>query len=208
MDLSTMRSRVQGYLGGRTDATATLVDEYINNAYRELTGSFFFDKLEATDTSITTVDGTAAYDVPSALYTVTHVRNTTDDVPLKQMEIDWYDQQDITDNKGEPEYFVEYADQLLIFPTPDDAYALTLRGPKPPTTLTLDADEPVIPEDWHMILVLRSAADLAFYFAMDTRGMTLRNEELAKVAMRTEKRTMRRRATTGQISPARRGHNG
>jgi hypothetical protein len=210
MDLETIRSRVQGYLGNRSDATQTLVDEAINEAYREMAPIFFFDACEMTDTSTATVASTTTVAIPSTMYHITHVKDITNDLVLEQKDITWYEENYNDDDPVEsaPAYFINYGEQLILYPTPDDAYDLRIRGRKYPVALSANSDEPVYPEDWHRIIVLRAAADLAFYFGMSERGKELRNEELSKVSMRQEKRTLRNLDTQGQIVVERRGFRG
>lgn len=72
------------------------------------------------------------------------------------MEVrDWEDYiPDSTLSSGPPEYFVIRPDnQLLVVPTPDQAYTVTYDYYRNNHTLTANDDEPLIPSDFHMAIV-------------------------------------------------------
>jgi hypothetical protein len=53
-----------------------------------------------------------------------------------------------------PYIFTKYGSLLMVFPTPDSAYVLTLRYYKTPVELVNTTDVPEIPVEWQELLVL------------------------------------------------------
>ena len=56
-----------------------------------------------------------------------------------------------------PQYWYFYGEIIKVFPTPNDAYTLTLRYYKKPTELDLDNGVPELPSEFQEILVVGAA---------------------------------------------------
>lgn len=202
MQLSEMRTEVQSYLSNRGDLSDSDTDEMLNRMYRQLAMSFRFYELDQTDTSITTSDGTASYNVPTGARVIISIKITGDTEYILDPEtIEWYEDQDTTsDNKGVPEKFVRYGSNLLLWPTPDDSYSLRVRYRKLPAELSQDSDEPVYPEDWHEVIILLSTSRLAFRFGDEKKGQNLKNEALGLISALQEDPTQDQRQRVGQVA--------
>lgn len=200
MTLDEMRTEVQAILGGRSDATDDIVDDYINAAYKQLAMSFRFYELENTSTSTTTVSGTASYAVPTGCRQTISIVDTTNKNKLEPRDIAWYEQQDTsTDVTGAPEYYVRYGSNYLLWPTPDGAYSLRIRYTALPDTITT-GEEPVYSVEWHRVLVFLAASSLCFRFGLDSKGMNLKNEALGMISALQEDQVQDARMRTSQVS--------
>lgn len=138
-----------------TDADATL---QLNIAYWELLDKFPFREKE-TRTTFVTQAGVRAYNAPSPFEALKHLAikdldsDSDQHTPIDQMGHDVYEQKynESSDNQGQPTHYVREACQILLYPTPDDVYTLTMRY-----WTTLDdlssSQSPQIPQSWHELI--------------------------------------------------------
>lgn len=201
MTFQEMYEEAQSYLADRGDYADADAQDDINRAYRRLCNAFSFYESEDTDASITTADGTASYDTPSDVVSIVSIKITGDtEYTLTPQIMPWYERQDTTDdNKGIPEFYIRHGSKLYLWPTPDDEYSLRIRHEKPPTALAANDDEPVIPEEWHEIIVLQAASRACFRFGMAQRGQELKNEALGMISGLQEQTTKDARYRIGQM---------
>ena len=89
-------------------------------------------------------------------------------------------------SEGYPSYFSIHPDKSLDFyPVPNAIYTVTGEYFKAPTELVLDADIPIIPSQFHMIIVWRA---LMFYAGFDAANekYAMGKSEYTKLLMRLE----------------------
>jgi hypothetical protein len=83
--------------------------------------------------------------------------NTTSEqhIPLDQMGHDVYEQKynEADDQEGKPTHYVREGCMMVLFPTPDDVYTLTMRYWTTLDDLS-DTQNPNIPQSWHEIIYL------------------------------------------------------
>lgn len=122
---------------------------------------------EAT-TTITTVAGTQDYNVPAGTVRVLSVFDTQTDDPLEDITRVTLDDQ--PDSRGRPTSYALYGGSLSLYPTPDQAYSLSLRYLRQGATPVADSDVVAtvtgIPEDYLFGLVAYARARL-FYLEDD-----------------------------------------
>lgn len=156
MNLTTLQTRLRERIGNPTttdvpDATLTV---RLNEAYQDILDRFRFRKNRKTDTSITTVASTGAYNLPNDVSIVLSVKDETNDVKLVKRDRDWVDAWDDDTATGKPlSYFID-ASQINLFPVPDDAYSIKVRYIYDVTDLSAGGDTPVLPTSWHHGIVL------------------------------------------------------
>lgn len=195
------------YVGSRPDATAARRILFLNEAQKSIALSFFFDELETISESVVTTDEQETDSPPAGDYHIETIHNYTsaDDIsePLEQKDWDWFNEHHsaLVEAKGRPLRWCLHEGIIYWDPIPDDAYTMRIAGRDLPVAMVVGSVNCELPEDWHMLLVKRAAADMLFMFGNDTRAMTLKNEYLADVATRQEKRTLRRRRQHGQLQP-------
>lgn len=201
MDLGTMISEVQSYLGERSDITTAIAETQINRELLRLANAFDFHELETATTTIVSTPGVSSYILSTDMYTLVTVKDLTNNTTqLIPRDIAWYESQDASTNAHSvPEYVVRWNDSILLSPPPDGTYTYRLRSVERPPTLTASGDVPVIPEEWHEVLVLLAASRIAFRKSMDNKGLNLKNEALGIIDGMQEHRTGDRRQRTGQI---------
>lgn len=66
--------------------------------------------------------------------------------------------------RGTPQYItINPKGDLQLYPVPDKKYFLEFYPPKKSQTLVQDSDVPILPEEYHMIIVWRALMDYAMY---------------------------------------------
>jgi len=164
MNYKTLKRHLIRNLGDRDDID-DYVSEWINNTYLDLITQGKFPELRkfapipcpALDgtTTWTTEVGVPDHSVaPNSLFPVS-LRDTTNDTPLKQRGIRWYDRNKSTTN-AKPRVYAIYGGKYWLDPTPDGNYAIQERFRKKVTTPKLvdDEDVPVIGQEWHEAILL------------------------------------------------------
>ena len=202
-----MDTLLHKYVGQRGDIDQTERLLFLNESQQNIALAFFFEELETLVSTLTTTSGTESSTPPTADYYIETMRNRTSspdvDYEMVERDWDWYNRNHAEDDTGPPEVWVMHGGSVYFHPTPDDTYTMRTTGRKLPVTMTISPDvEPVIPADWHLIVVMQAAVDLLFMYGNDARAITLKNEALSKISTRQEKRTLRRVRSTAQLSPA------
>jgi hypothetical protein len=108
--------------------------------------------IEGTDTSISTVAGTYAYDIPDGY---TRLRRLWyDGRPLKYVGFRPFESRRPTGvaTNGLPREFTIWDDQILLSPPPSEVKTLTIYGEKMQATITNGVTEPSIPKVFHSCL--------------------------------------------------------
>lgn len=164
MNLSELRTRVRRLTGIRdTDYLSDAeVDATVNEVYRELAGADDWPFLMRTH-EVATVAGTAEYALPATFRRFTSAnivgseRRALDQRPA--IELDALD----TVDDDEPEWFAQVADasgqRILLWPTPDAVYTVTLRGYVEVDDLSAGTS-PVWSEEFHPLIAYGAAARL------------------------------------------------
>lgn len=191
MNYGTLKNLVTRNLGGRDDLDA-FISEWINSCYLDIVTRGKFPELRqfapvpipALDDTTTwvTEDGTPDYSMaPNALFPVS-LRDTTNDQPLSQRGIRWYDRHKDT-STGKPVRYAIYGGRYYLDPTPDGIYTIQERFRKKVSLPALAADEdvPIVGAEWHELIELgasyRGARSLSYPDA--TRWMNDMKEFMA-----------------------------
>lgn len=157
--LSTVRTRVQQRLDDTSFSTAYL-DQFINDAQRDILNSrrFVFMEKEATVTTtsgVNTLTGVpTTMQTPLSLRVYTPVGNA---IVLPYMEYEDIDvvvpNMSLVGNTAPVRWYM-FDHTPYVYPNADATYTLKLKYIKEPTELTGDTDVPEIPESFSEILVL------------------------------------------------------
>lgn len=121
------------------------VNEALQKIYRK--GNF---RLNSLTEDFPTVASTSAYTLPSDFLKLASVFNADDNDPLVPVTLEEYD--DLDDSSGKPYHYTVDGNDLVLYPTPDAAYNITLRYYNTSVELAADTDEPNLPEDYHYLL--------------------------------------------------------
>lgn len=164
MNFGTLKQHVKRNLGNRPDVD-TFSPTWINNTYLDLVTRGRFEELkqfgpipipalDATTTQATAIGMTDFALPPNALFIVS-IRDLTNDQPIRQKGIRWYDRNK-TSTDSKPQYYAEYGGRIYLEPSTDAAYSLQIRYRKKITlpALTEDTHTPIIGEEWHECIEL------------------------------------------------------
>lgn len=130
--------------------------EHINLAYNMVKLALNrADEYRETTTTLSLVDGTESYNIPSGILNIDQVQIGTDPpldiVPWPEFEI--YKRQFLTvTDSGYPTVCAIYQRKLWFYPIPDSALPANIRGQENMTNLNLDADTPDLPADFHRVI--------------------------------------------------------
>lgn len=155
---------------GQLSQTVRRYRENINTAYNMVLLSLNrTNENRETITTFATVDGTESYNIPASLLVVDQLKIGTDPplnlLPWPEYERFKSDTYLIVTTSGYPSIASFYQRKIWLYPTPDAAVTVTVRGQELMTELDADADEPDLPADFH-----RAIAELALYYEMDYEG--------------------------------------
>ena len=122
---TVMIGEVRDELGNpsTTIITAAQLLRRLNYSYYEVATRYRHPEVEATAT-ITTVDGTQTYAIPTRYWYTQYMRNETTEQVLLYKPLQWILAQD-TDTKGPPQYHTRQGALTLLYPTPDKVYSIT-----------------------------------------------------------------------------------
>jgi hypothetical protein len=133
----------------------------VNRRYRRCLSMPGAQHLREGTTTFPSVQSTALYAIPSVAK-VHRIWETTNDRQLLPMTLAQYRviEPDAASREGTPTHFVDAGynssrqPQVYLWPTPSSAITYTCDVLNALTDLSLDADVPLLPEDFHDILVL------------------------------------------------------
>jgi hypothetical protein len=168
LTLANLRAEVLVELG--VDATdldssgSANLDLLINSSWWEVMDKFNFREKE-DDCTFATVAGTRDYNLATkilaadttvfdALKQVSILNPDSEQhVRLMEMSIGEYESQysEDTDTRDIPTHYVRYGGSIRLFPTPDDAYTLTVYYLKVLTDVA--SGGPDVPQSWHEIVM-------------------------------------------------------
>lgn len=204
MQFSEIYGELESNLGSNallTASSSAKSKEFVNRVYLEMALQYDFYENQKTDTGSATVASTATVAVPTGARRILTVRDTSNKIKLKKRDIDWYEDQDqSSDAEGAPEYWLRYGTNIILWPTPDDAYNLQIRYKTLPTALSADGDEPFFPTEWHGALVLLATSRAAFWLGLDTKAMNFKSEGLGLIAGISEDPGMDDLGESGQFA--------
>lgn len=146
-------------------ATSARLLDFLNEAYRDVLSKPGMERLRRATTTFDSVASTATYTVASAAR-VLRVWETTNDRRLWEMTIDQYRtiEPDPSANTGTPEAFVWLgvpavsSNSLALWPTPASVITYTVEILSVITDLADDANSPLLPLDFHDVLVYGAMA--------------------------------------------------
>lgn len=154
--LASMRTWLRRALLGRDDLTDDELDLWINDAYLDVCTSVDIDELKAS-IALTTVAGQMLYNLPyvvSSTQSAALIDTTlySGGIPLNKADKVWYREQE---NKSDrPEVFFREGEVLVLYPTPDKAYTISIDFRVRPLPLSDDTDSPIIGQEWHRAIRL------------------------------------------------------
>lgn len=162
--LSTLVSRVQQRLRD-TNYSSSEITDYLNDTINDIYNEYRLPFMQTTqDYTVTAnvadiTNGTGLpTDFDQAVDIIDRTNGQEQLIPYRDIrEVDqWYTDANDTSlhPAGKPEFWYFYGQTPYLFPTPADAYTLTLRYYKKPTELAQDTDVPSIPSNFTELLVV------------------------------------------------------
>lgn len=153
--LASLRSKI----GNPTTADVPdgTLTGYLNEAYRHITMRYRHKVVRATN-QFNTVAGTATYTLAGQYLIVLQVWDRTHNVKLVKIDPEARTQLDLSvsnpTQRGWPQYYETKQNGIVLYPTPDDAYAIEAEYKANPADLSAGGDTPVINDLWHPGIVM------------------------------------------------------
>jgi hypothetical protein len=153
MNFLEMQNEVLAH-GFQQEVYRARVKNWLNEAQSRIARLLELPSLYATST-ISAVNGTDTYNLPSDVIRINGVTNATSPLELTYVE----DPADINysnqngQNLGEPQYYAFTGTSLRLSPVPNAAYTLTLDYYKAPSALAADGDTSSLPSDYHDVMI-------------------------------------------------------
>lgn len=175
--LSLMRARLVLELGRRTDIPDPMWNEWINDSYLDLFNSLELPEANKSFT-FTTVVGQALYTLPSRVYTIrnlsiTDPARTDSGGNLEKLDVFSYRKLPIRD--GVPDGWLREQGMLVLWPTPDAEYPITVDARLQPMPLAADDDFPILEDKWHEIILRGGKARAWEAVQNDTKAALVTN---------------------------------
>jgi hypothetical protein len=132
ISVAQMRTELRTHLGlDSTELPDPDADLLIDRSAAELMSKFHFVATQDEQT-ITTVAGTSTYSVPASTDSIEglYIEDliSFQHSPVDRTTFDFYQQnfQNTSDAEGKPTLYFRRGDNIILYPTPDDVYTLTL----------------------------------------------------------------------------------
>jgi hypothetical protein len=138
-------------------ATATRYKNALNEAHRALLRKPGMERMRSTTTTKASVAGTQAYTVTSCAKIV-RIWETTNDIALEMRPLSWLRHADPDPQQATPTVWIPTAvtgttQGFLLWPTPSAVITYTLDILSAITDLSGDSDVPLLPDDFHTLLI-------------------------------------------------------
>lgn len=143
--LAIFRTDMEAQLGNRGFGT-TLIDQWVNSAYLELTGGIRFPELLDTF-PVTTAASTPSYAGPTDSVGWESVIDDNNDKVLERLARHDFFRRDASVD-GTADSWTREGDQLHLNPTPDAVITINILHVKQPTLLVAVGDKTAIPAHW------------------------------------------------------------
>lgn len=160
MTVDNLVEELRGHLGldeDELDDPAALL--LLNRSYWDILNKFPMREKEKVAT-FDTVDGTALYELPVPSFEAVRLVSIEDlndeqHTPLNRLTAFRYEQlySNSTDTEAKPTDYLREDNCIRFYPTPDDAYTITIRYWANLDDLVAGISEPDIPREWHEVIL-------------------------------------------------------
>lgn len=187
--LSAMRARLTLELGNRTDIPIAFWNEWINDAYLDIVASLDLPESKRSYQFITS-NGQPLYLLPSQIDTIRSVtlidpEDDTNGLMFQKIDTDSY--RKLPPSCGPSEMWLREQNILILWPTPDDEYTVTVDARMKPMPLTEDLHYPAVDDKWHE-LILKSAKARAWEAVQnDTKAALVENAVVRQVQRKRDR---------------------
>lgn len=186
--LLSMRTRLKLELGQRTDIPDDKWNEWINDGYQDFYSTLPLPDAKASFQLVTTANQ-PMYLMPAVAASVRQVSGS-DQVILTEGGVlantDVFTYRKLPVRTGAPEYWFREKKILVLWPTPDQAFNLSVDIVVKPAPLVNDADYPALEDKWHEALL--NAAKYRAWTGVqnDTKSALVQNEMTREVQRRID----------------------
>lgn len=133
---------------------------YVNTAYGDVLQALPFFPWNEFATTLTYSASTRSQSLPTDAWQVLSVFNATDIWPMVELEgrEQYLNLYPLQTEIGSPIHYRIFNNAIQIYPLPQGSTALTVEYAAMPADMVNDADVPIIPTQWHDLLVIGAIA--------------------------------------------------
>jgi hypothetical protein len=137
------------------------IRRFLNEWHRRILSEVGLGQLRDAETTLAVTNAADEYTLAAGIRKIRAIQNEADNTTLQERTLEWMRQVDPDDSMtGAPLYYAMRSDRKIKFkPYPDDNYTLTIDYEARIANMVDDDDEPLIPEDFHYLLVLGARAN-------------------------------------------------
>lgn len=165
MTFKQIQDRVMSRRNLTSPEARTRVKEFINERYRDVRASIGLGKTRRSETTLALVAGQSRYTLASTARLLT-LTDTTNTKVLREKSMDQIRLVDpgLTQETSSPDFYAiesvgATSVSIFIWPKPTGTQTLTVDREALVTELSADGDIPVLPEDYHDVLLRGALAD-------------------------------------------------
>lgn len=168
MNFAELKSGLRRSVKNPSEEDVPEVDlgEYVNYGYKDLASRYSYHQTRKRCTFVT-VNGQDKYQLPLDLASVLRLKDNTHGGKVIKAGDRAVATKSIYAANYWPKQYVRYRNYVQLLPTPDGEYVIEVYYIAIPATLTLETDAPVLPETWHVGIIMRAR----WYYFME-RGDT------------------------------------
>lgn len=194
LNLGAARDELRSMLQGRTDIEDARLNFWLNRAYIDLATSMAKQDELRGSLTFNTAEDERHYLLPSTVTTTLGVsRSDTDSVwggvPLEKTDLLWYrrqkDLRDVSDRR--PTHFFRLNRLLVLWPTPNDSYEITLDYRYEPEILTADNQSPILRQEWHEAWLILARKKILSAVGEFEASMAVNNEFVGHMRVRLDR---------------------
>lgn len=199
--LDSLRNKVVRMSGKRTDLDKIVLDQWINDAYVDVSTMFDFVETEF-QLQLNLVQGQPFYALPPNIdYTTNALLQLPDTLSFRLGQrldkIDLATYRNLPDLTGtglqahleSTRYFI-HRNVLVVYPTPWTARILVLDGVLVPQPLSKDTDSPILSREWHRAIALKAKEMILTDNNAPQEALLAKNSFMSYVQSRTSRKAI------------------
>lgn len=164
MTFQNLQDRVMDRMKLSSTDARTRIKNHLNERYRAVATSCGLTSVRYGTVSLNTVDGTIDYDVTGIIHPISVLYPAGNRVVIPKTPEFFRGLDPGGEQEGDPKFWALLMSKaavasIRLHPEPDAVYALSISGIVPGTDMSANGDVPVLPEDFHDVLIFGACAD-------------------------------------------------
>jgi hypothetical protein len=215
--LKTMREKLVTMLGGRDDLDAIQLNDWINGAYVEVATGFEFEETENMFRFVLDVNQ-PFYRMPEGIdydirLSIALPESESFARGRELTKLDMASYRDLPESaaygfgtKIPPQFYVIWNSYLIVYPTPQERFTMTMDLAIIPKPMVNDYDSPVLQVDWHRAILLKAKQQVLEDTKNPQEALIAENAYIKYVQSRANRKALKKVGRIAHASfPGRKG---